>query len=303
MPSPAGENIQAKPFLRWAGGKRKLAELIVSSFPTEFWNTSAKYFEPFLGGGAVTFQLGNSKSDFYVSGKNLYLNDINPDLIIAYKQIQNNPTQLMDEIDKIAMKKNQYEFDEIKNWEPDSNIERAARFIYLNKTCFNGLWRVNSQGKFNVPFGKLKNPIIYQVENLIAVSQRLAGAKITNLAFSQALEMVSEGDLVYLDPPYLPLNSSSSFAQYAKQGFGLLEHYSLAGVIEGLTKRGAFVILSNSDTPETREIYGQTLTLRQVSVARSISANAESRHSVREIVGVNYRMPKTSGLHSLKILN
>jgi len=209
---------------------------------------------------------------------------------------------LMEVMDRIAEKKDYDEFTKIKDWIPETNVERAARFIYLNKTCFNGLWRVNSHGKFNVPFAKLKNPVIYDRENLMAVSQRLQGAKITNLTFTQALELASAGDLVYLDPPYIPLNSSSSFAQYAKQGFGILEHYSLAGVIDGLTERGVFVVLSNSDTSKTREIYGQTLTLRQLAVTRSISANANSRGSVKEIIGVNYKVPKTSVLHSLKIV-
>ena len=248
-------------------------------------------------------RLGDISSPFYVDGSHLHINDINPDLVLTYKSIQKSPTKLMNELDRIAKKKNEAEFYKIREWEPSGSIQRSARFIYLNKTCFNGLWRVNSSGKFNVPFGKLKNPLIYDRDNILAISHRLKGATITNLPFANAVDQAKEGDLVYFDPPYIPLNASSSFAQYAKDGFGLMDQYALAGVIEGLTNRGVNVILSNSDTPETREIFGNILSLHQISAPRSISANASSRGNVKEVIGLNFKINNKSEIRHLRVVS
>jgi len=302
---PSKDNLPTAPtpFLRWAGGKRRLTDILIESFPKSFNSQKSNFYEPFVGGGALMIRLGDISSPFYVDGSKLFINDINPDLVITYKAIQKNPNKLMNEIDKIALKKNEKEFLEIRSWKPTSAIQRAARFIYLNKTCFNGLWRVNSKGEFNVPFGKLKNPQIYDRENLLALSLRLKNATITNLAFSSAVESAQEGDLIYFDPPYIPLNASSSFAQYAKDGFGMMEQYALAGVIEGLTNKGVNVILSNSDTPETREVFGSVLTLHQISASRSISAKASSRGNVKEIIGINFKVNSKSNIHNLRIVS
>lgn len=303
MSSKASENSSLIPFLRWAGGKRRMAEILIDSFPKTYNPSKSNYFEPFVGGGALMIRLGEPSSPVYVQGSHLFINDINPDLILTYKAIQNSPSKLMTRLDEIAKKKNEVEFYKIRSWTPTSDLDRAARFIYLNKTCFKGLWRVNSSGQFNVPFGKLKNPLIYDKKNIISINKRLKGATITNLGFTSAVAGAKEGDLVYFDPPYIPLNVTSSFSQYAKDGFGILDQYALAGVIEGLTSRGVHTILSNSDTKETREIFGSILTLHQVSAPRSISANASSRGEVKEIIGLNFKLSNKSQTSHLRIVS
>ncbi len=248
-------------------------------------------------------RLGDISSPVYVAGSHLFINDINPDLILTYKAIQKNPASLMRELDRIAKKKDETEYYKIREWNPTGSIQRAARFVYLNKTCFNGLWRVNSSGQFNVPFGKLKNPLIYDRANILSISNRLKGATITNLPFANAVDRAKAGDLVYFDPPYIPLTASSSFAQYAKDGFGLMDQYALAGVIEGLSNRGINVILSNSDTKETREIFGPILSLHQISAPRSISANSSSRGDVKEVLGLNFKINSKSELRHLRVVS
>ena len=291
------------PFLRWAGGKRRLAETIVSSFPKSFDSTINNFFEPFVGGGALSLHLGNKSSEQYVPGKRLYINDLNPDLITTYKVIKEEPDKLMRRLNFLAKELSREEFDRIRALRPSKPVEIAARFIYLNKTCFNGLWRVNSKGEFNVPWGKLKSPLIYNKSNIQMVSERLQGATITNIGYASALSATTKGDLVYLDPPYIPLNPTSSFSKYAKEDFGTLDQYALAGVIDGLTARGVHVILSNSDTSLTRKIFGDSLTLHQMSVTRSISANSSSRMKVQELIGVNFEVSTRSLMNRLRVVS
>jgi len=292
-----------KPFLRWAGGKSKLVDTLIASFPNNFDGKKRNFFEPFLGGGALALALGDRHCDHYVDGHHLYINDVNPDLVLAYTAIRDDVENLMRELDKMSKKKDRAEFEAVRASSPRTDLRRASRFIYLNKTCFNGLWRVNSKGGFNVPFGKLKNPRIYDRDNLLLVSERLRGATITNTTFANAVAPARKGDLVYFDPPYIPLNATSSFAQYAKDGFGEMDQHALAGVIKGLTDKGVHVILSNSDTPLTREIFGDVLTLRQVDMARSISAQASSRGTVKEVIGVNFPVATRSALRNLRIVS
>jgi DNA adenine methylase len=178
----------------------------------------------------------------------------------------------------------------IRSGIPSTDLERAARFIYLNKTGFNGLWRVNSKGLYNVPWGQLKSPTLYVRDNLLKVSERLQGAEITHTDYRNALKEVKQGDLVYLDPPYIPLNLSSSFSRYAKDDFTIENQRELSAQISDLTERSVAVILSNSDTPETREIFGSSLHLFQIDAARAISAKASSRGSVKEIIAVNFEL-------------
>lgn len=303
MTSKALESPLLTPFLRWAGGKRRMTEILINSFPKSFDSNHSKYFEPFVGGGALMIRIGDESAPIFVAGKNVHINDINPDLILTYQAIQKSPMKLMSELEKMAIKKDESEFYKIRSLEPKNNIQRAARFIYLNKTCFNGLWRVNSDGKFNVPFGKLKNPSIFERENILAISKRLKGSTITNLPFTNAVANAKEGDLVYFDPPYIPLNETSSFSQYAKDGFGLMDQHALAGVIDGLGKRGVHVILSNSDTRETRDIFGPVLTLHQISAPRSISAKASSRGTVKEVIGLNFKVKNKSEFSFLRIVS
>lgn len=245
-------------------------------------------FEPFVGGGAFSFSISNFGSPFHTPGKCLHINDINEDLILAYKIIRDDPKELMRALLSITKDKSKAEFERIKKSNPKLHVSRASRFIYLNRTCFNGLWRVNSKGEFNVPWGKLNNPTIFNKENIIACSHALQGASITNLDFSSALEVPKKGDFVYIDPPYIAMSNSSSFSRYAKSDFGLVQHFALAGAIRGLSQKGVNVMLSNSDTKLTRDIYGEVLNIQKIQVQRSISAKAQSRVSVGEVIATNY---------------
>jgi DNA adenine methylase len=247
--------------------------------------------------------LGNKNLPVFVSGKRLLINDSNPDLVTTYITIRDEVEPLVKKLEILAHDVSKKAFLRIRADQPRDDVSRAARFIYLNKTCFNGLWRVNSKGEFNVPWGKLKNPRILDSENLWAVHARLQGARISKGPYQSALESSRKGDLVYLDPPYIPLSASSSFSKYAKEDFGILDQYALAGVIDGLTARGVSVILSNSDTPLTRKIFGDSLALHQIAVQRTISAKASSRKPVNEIIGTNFPTTSSSHLRNLKIVS
>ncbi len=290
------------PFLKWAGGKRKLAPMIIEAFPKSFEPATNKFYEPFVGGGALTFALGNKDAEFYLPGKQIHISDMNPDLVNTYKVIRDKVDLLILELRKFEKLNDSESFYRIRSTVYENEIKRAARFIYLNKTCFNGLWRVNSHGEFNVPFGRYKNPNILDRENLILCHERLQGAKISLGSFDEITLKSEKGDLVYFDPPYIPLTKTAAFSQYAKEDFGIKEQEALNKSIKALTKRGVRVILSNSDTRLTREIFGESLTLRQISVARTISANAATRKPVYEVIGTNYVPPKNSMLSSLKVV-
>lgn len=300
---PMRELIPPQPFLRWAGGKRKLVDSLICSFPSSFANSKSHFFEPFVGGGALMLALGDVNRPQYVKGNRLHINDSNPDLVATYISIRDEVELLIRKLEILSRDTTKAAFIKVRAEKPRDDVSRAARFIYLNKTCFNGLWRVNSKGEFNVPWGQLKNPNILNPENLIAVNLRLQGASIYTGSYQVALESTERGDLVYLDPPYIPLSSSSSFSKYAKEDFGILDQYALSGVIDGLTARGVHVILSNSDTPLTRKIFGDSLALHQISVQRTISANASSRKPVNEIIGTNFPSAASSHLRNLKIVS
>lgn len=296
-------SVPAQPFLRWAGGKRKLVDSLVRSFPSSFPNSKSDFYEPFVGGGALMLALGNKSLPVYVSGDRLLINDSNPDLVTAYITIRDDAQNLIKRLEVLARDVSKKAFLRVRADQPHDDVSKAARFIYLNKTCFNGLWRVNSKGEFNVPWGQLKNPKILDPENLWAVHTRLQSAHISTGPYQSALESAQKGDLVYLDPPYIPLSASSSFSKYAKEDFGILDQYALAGVIDGLTARGVYVILSNSDTPLTRKIFGDSLALHQIAVQRTISAKASSRKPVNEVIGTNFPTVSSSHLRNLKIVS
>ena len=203
------EGKAPQPFLRWAGGKRRLTNLLIQAFPPDFDPKVNRFFEPFIGGGALMFATGNKNADIFIPGKNIFINDSNPDLVIVYRVIKNQLPDLIKELKKLSRDLSKEEFERVRSSKPSTNVTRAARFIYLNKTCFNGLWRVNSSGQFNVPWGKLKNPLIFDPANLEACRKRLIGAKITTGGFSEAVKSAKKNDLVYFDPPYLPLSPSA----------------------------------------------------------------------------------------------
>lgn len=291
------------PFVKWAGGKRKLAPLLIETFPEEFNPEKNRYFEPFIGGGALMFALGNPENHLNIPGKNLFINDLNPELTNTYEVIRDNVSALIKELELLTKRINEKTFYEMRATVPRGKVSRAARFIYLNKTCFNGLWRVNSKGEFNVPFGKSKNPSLFVEENLRACSKRLKGCTITNTSFEKAVSKARKGDLVYFDPPYIPLSTSASFAAYAKEGFNLSDQELLAESIQKLTAKGVFVLLSNSDTPMTRKIFKKTLTLRKVLMSRSISSSGATRKPVFEVLGMNYSHSRGSAMGELDLIS
>ena len=291
------------PFVKWAGGKRKLAPLLIETFPIEFDPEKNRYFEPFIGGGALMFALGQPDGKLIVPGKSLFINDMNPELTNTYEVIRDNVSALIKELEVLSKKINEKTFYDIRSTVPRSKVARAARFIYLNKTCFNGLWRVNSKGEFNVPFGKSKNPSLFVEENLRACSKRLKGSTITNVSFEKAVSKARKGDLVYFDPPYIPLSASASFSAYAKEGFGMNEQELLAETIGKLNSKGVYVLLSNSDTPLTRKIFRKSLTLRKVLMSRSISSSGSTRKPVYEVLGMNYSHLRGSAMGNLDLVS
>lgn len=294
---------QPLPFLKWAGGKRKLASLIIEAFPSNYDSKTGKFYEPFVGGGALTFALGNRNSDLYLPGKQVHISDMNPDLINTYKILRDDIDSLIVELKKFEKLNDPDSFYKIRAAQYEDDVKSAARFIYLNKTCFNGLWRVNGSGAFNVPFGRYKNPNILDRENLYLCHERLQGARISLGSFEDISLKPVKGDVVYFDPPYIPLTKTAAFSQYAKENFGLPDQEILNKTIRSLTRRGVKVIMSNSDTRLTRDIFGDSLTLRQISVARTISAKATTRKAVHEVIGTNYNVPDSSMLSKHKIVH
>ncbi len=283
---------EVKPLLKWAGGKRRLLQTLFEVFPTNFdlkWNN---YFEPFVGGGAVLFGLANHLSKEQIgllkkNQKSIIVSDTNGELINFYKVVRDSPGELSNKIRDLAKRTGRDDFYGIRSSSPKTKVERAARLLYLNRLCFNGLYRVNSKGEFNVPYGRYLNPNIYNPELINACSTWLKNAKISEASFQDAIAKAKKGDLVYFDPPYIPLSATASFASYAKEGFGEKDQRELAKVIAVLTKKGVYVVLSNSDTKLSRHIFGD-LNLFSVPVGRSISANGAARSKVKELIGTNY---------------
>ncbi len=278
------------PFLRWAGGKRRLTHALIETFPLEFDPKKHRFFEPFAGGGALSFALGNKDSESFVPGKNLSISDMNLELINTYRVVRDSVGDLIEKLAKLEKKIDETNYYRIRRNIPEDKIARAARFIFLNKTCYNGLWRVNRDGLFNVPFDKKKTgkASLFSHENLMSCSHRLQGASILHCSFDKAVSKATQGDLVYFDPPYIPLTPTASFSSYSKEGFGIDDHQKLTEVIRGLTKRGVFVLFSNSDTPLTREIFQDNLALRRLYMRRTMSAIGHNRKDVYEILGMNY---------------
>ena len=297
------EGKAPQPFLRWAGGKRRLASTLIETFPAKFDPLKHKFFEPFVGGGALSFALGDPSINSFVSGHMLVINDANPELVNTYKVVRDSVDLLIAELKKLSKKVNSKNYYEIRSNVPVSKIARAARFIYLNKTCYNGLWRVNSKGEFNVPFDKSSSSNLFNEDVLRACSARLKGATITNVSFEKSVAGAKKGDLVYFDPPYLPLTPTASFAAYAKEGFTQDDHELLASTIDKLTRKGVYVLMSNSDTPLTRKIFREHLTLRRLLMRRTMSATGHTRHSVYEILGMNYKHLHGSAMGALELVS
>ncbi len=270
--------LSLKPFVKWAGGKRQLLPELLKRVPKTF----QVYFEPFLGGGALLFALQPQKA---------VVGDINYDLVNAYKVIKHEVLKLIEILEQHQKKHSEEYYYKIRKIDKNSlnNVERAARFIYLNKTCYNGLYRENSKGEFNVPIGRYKNPTILDRENLLAISEYLnsADVKIIHGDYKHIVACAKKGDFVYFDPPYVPVSVTANFTKYTKSDFTLEDQKELAQVFRQLADNGCYVMLSNSDTEIVRELYKE-FNIDQVSANRFINSNSQKRKNHTELIIRNY---------------
>jgi DNA adenine methylase len=271
---------RSRPILKWAGGKGQLLQQYGSFWPKQVRD----YYEPFLGGAAVYFHLQNSGL-VNANERGVYLSDSNRELINLYQQIQLGTEPMLKILEKHQKLHSEAYFYQVraKDNRRMSRRHRAARTIYLNRTCFNGLYRVNSKGQFNVPFGRYTNPNIVDAPRLLAAHSALQGAELSFKDFAKAVKTAQPGDFVYFDPPYVPLSTSSSFTAYAKGGFGPEEQQRLAKVFRELAARGVQVMLSNSETEVVRELY-QDCHIEVVQANRMINSKADGRAPIAELV-------------------
>ncbi len=268
-----------EPFLKWAGGKSQLLKQFEPLFPKP--DSYKRYIEPFVGGGAVFF---------YLQPREAIIADLNKDLINAYKVLKNHATEIIKTLEHYQQNHSKDFFLKIRNeYNADEldNINKAAHLIYLNKACFNGLYRVNKKGEFNVPFGQHKKFTVNE-EGLSAASRLLKHAKIENSGFEDILEYAKKGDFVYFDPPYYPLTKGSDFTSYTKESFLEKEQEKLANIFEQLDRRGCLLMLSNSDTKFIRNLY-KKWHITRVNAKRFINCIAEKRGDVSEVVVRNYK--------------
>lgn len=266
------------PIVKWVGGKRQLMFELLKNMPGSY----NRYFEPFIGGGALFFEL---------QPDNAYISDMNEELINLYQVVRDNVDALITDLQKHDISKEYFmeirnidRTEEYKSW---SNVKKASRFIYLNRTCFNGMYRVNSKGEFNVPFGHYKNPRILDENNLINCSNLLQKTEIKHADFSKILKKVKKGDFVYFDPPYVPLSETSSFTSYTKGGFDIDMQFKLRDVCDELESMGVKFLLSNSDTKLVNELY-ENYNIKKVFASRQINANADGRGKITEVLVRNY---------------
>ncbi|MCS7028502.1 MAG: DNA adenine methylase [Bacteroidia bacterium] len=310
----------AKPFLKWAGGKSQLLEQFENYYPSALRKGIIKnYVEPFLGGGALFFAIAQRYKI-----QNAYLSDINKDLILTYQVVQQRPNDLLDFLEQYQKDYDQTEQEKrndfflsvrrhfnLQRFEinykklSDNWIPRAAQFIFLNKTCFNGLFRLNSKGEFNVPYGKYKNVMIFDECNILAVSKILQNTEIRQADYSSCFDKVNENTFVYFDPPYRPLSQTASFTTYTGTEFTDKEQLQLAQFFRKLDKeKGAKLMLSNSDpknqNPEDDffERAFEGYNIFRVSASRAINCHGNKRGKISELIITNYPYePQTLAIH------
>lgn len=274
------KNLLVQPFLKWAGGKRQLLPELNKYTPVKYKN----YYEPFVGAGAFLFDLQPKKA---------YINDVNTELINCYTVIRDSIDELIEDLKKHENTPDYYyeirELDRKPQFSTLTSIQRASRIIYLNKTCFNGLFRVNSQGQYNVPFGNYKNPKVLDEVVLKAVNKFLNSSNIviSNGDFEEVVKSAKKGDFIYFDPPYDPVSDSSSFTGYSLDGFNKDEQRRLKDIFVKLDKKGCFVLLSNSSTSFIHQLY-KNYRIVTVSASRSINSNAAKRGKIDEVLVMNY---------------
>ena len=270
--------LETYPIVKWIGGKRQLMFELLKNMP-QIYN---RYFEPFIGGGALFFEL---------QPDNAYISDMNEELINLYQVVRDNVDELITDLQKHDISKEYFmeirNIDRTEDYENWSDVQKASRFIYLNRTCFNGMYRVNSKGEFNVPFGHYKNPRIIDENNLLNCSNLLQRTEIKHADFSEILTKVQKGDFVYFDPPYVPLSETSSFTSYTKGGFDIDMQFKLRDVCDELDSMGVKFLLSNSDTKLVNELY-ESYNIKKVFASRQINANADGRGKITEVLVRNY---------------
>lgn len=270
-----------KPFLKWAGGKRQLLPVLHQHLPPGFHT----YYEPFVGAGALLLDL---------QPRQVVINDLNAELINCYQVIQKQPEALIQALQHHQNSPDYFYAIRALDRHPGAyaqltDVQRASRTIYLNKTCYNGLYRVNRKGEFNAPFGRYRNPCIADASTIRAVSRFLNArpVRLLNQDFEKSLTGARSGDFVYFDPPYDPLTASASFTAYQQDGFGRTEQKRLARVVHDLTRRGCRVMLSNSNTDFIRSLY-KDLHMVRVPANRRINSKASDRGLVDELLILNY---------------
>lgn len=291
-----------KPFIKWAGGKAQILENIRIKYPTGLGSTITKYAEPFIGGGAVLFDI---LSNYNI--QEVYISDINRELIITYETIRGNIRELIPLLQKLEntylpadenRRKDMYYISRDRYntliSEKSTSPELAALFIFLNRTCFNGLYRVNSKGAFNVPQGGYKNPCICDESNLREVSKHLQNVQIACADYKESKNFIDSRTFVYFDPPYRPLTESSAFTAYSQDGFGDKEQVELAHFIDKMSERGAFVIASNSDPKniDTEDSFFDNLYSRhkifRINASRAINSVGNGRGKISELLIASY---------------
>lgn len=280
----ARKNPLVSPILKWVGGKRQLLDSIEPLIPK-----CSTYYEPFIGGGAVLFSRQPDKA---------VINDSNPELINVYLTIKNEPEALIEKLKEHKVNSSEEYFYSIRALDRDkevfenmTNVERAARIIYLNKTCYNGLFRVNSSGEFNSPWGKYKNPNITNETTINALHTYFNKANITIKCgdYKDALKGIRKGAFVYFDPPYMPISSSASFTGYTAGGFGEQEQIVLKEQCDALNAKGIKFLLSNSSCPFIEDLYKDYI-IEHVNAKRAINANPEKRGEIKEVLVRNYEL-------------
>lgn len=276
-----GENTAPKPFLQWVGGKREMIPQYKDYFPKKY----NQYFEPFLGGGAMFFELAPTKA---------YLNDNNQELFETYKAVRDFPELVISILNNLKERHSEELYMRMRELDREYDIyndfrsyEIAARAIYLNQTCFNGVYRVNQKGQFNVPIGSSLNRVICDKDTILKASKVLKKASIECTDFEQAIANVRKGDLIFLDPPYYPISKNSDFTRYTKEKFYQEDQVRLKDSIVKLAKKGAYVMLANSDCDFIRNLY-KDFRIHTVQSSRSLNCKSDKRGKVSEVLITNY---------------
>jgi len=277
--------VTPKPFVKWAGGKRQLIPILHQNLPEAF----GTYYEPFLGGGALLFHILTDKN-----GQKCSISDLNSDLVLAYTTIRDRIDALISSLknhEKNYQKDSKSYYYSVRESNPRNEVEKTSRLIFLNRTCFNGLYRVNSKGKFNVPLGKYTNPNIVNEENIRAVSSILQTNRISIKCrdFESVLRDAKKGDLVYFDPPYQPVSSTANFTSYTTKDFTYDDLTRLAELCLKLDSKECHVLLSNSDSKEVSDIFAKKpWKITRIEANRSINSNSKKRTGHFELLIKNY---------------